>query len=163
MCESTADMSASTSLACPCRLFTGHEILAHNNRTTNEGEGFSDNAATPTGFLVVVDGYVVDVGLYLAAHPGGRANILTANSADIGASGVRPFDFSFSRGRNAHFAGTANAFSDACDAYMAQDVEGAESRNTLPPFEFQLPTKKRGAGGPGGPVLRILGRYHDDE
>ena len=139
------------------RLFSADELHRHNDEAEhNEGQGF----------MVVADGFVVDVGRYLKDHPGGRAKILMANTTGAGASSVREFDFSFSRGRNAHFGRTANAFAKACDEFMSQPVpekerpshgverSGGEDWSAyLPPLEVKFPARK------GYGTLIILGQF----
>ena len=109
------------------------EIKEHNGRSGS--------------FWAVIDGFVVDASEFVDTHPGGLRKLLSADSAESGATG-RPFGFSFSRGRNAHFPDTGKRFSEGAKRFL----NGARSANDgpfLPPAEVKFP--------PHGKII-ILGR-----
>ena len=81
-------------------------------------------------FWGVVDGFVVDATEFLNTHPGGIKKLLSVDSAAAGASG-RPFSFSFSRGRNAHFPETGKKFQDG----VKQFLNGSGGKQVLLPVD----------------------------
>eukprot|EP00434_Breviolum_minutum_P028189 symbB.v1.2.024938.t2/scaffold2396.1/size80221/4 len=87
------------------RLITAAEVQEHNGR---------DLDGT---FWAVVDGWVVDATAFLKTHPGGLKKLLQIDDASIGASG-KPFGFSFSKGRNAHFPETGRRFKEGVQRYL---------------------------------------------
>lgn len=117
----------------PVRRFSPEEISRHN-------------AEDPSAFWACVDGFVVDAGDYLRAHPGGKKKVLATNDPETGDDG-RPFAFSFSKGRNAHFSGTARIFRDGVRKFL----EGGTG-------EVRFPGKYR--DDPEGRIV-ILGRLEE--
>ena len=91
------------------RWFTPETVHQHNKEHCS-----GDNIAS---FWAVVDGFVVDATDFIQKHPGGRKKVLSTNDASTGDTG-RPFAFSFSRGRNAHFPATARIFKDGIEAFL---------------------------------------------
>jgi hypothetical protein len=89
------------------RIISPAELDEHNNNTT----------ITTSSYWCVVDGFVVDATDFLHRHPGGLDKLLSANAAATGATG-RPFGFSFSRGRNAHFPDTGKTFKEGVERYL---------------------------------------------
>lgn len=103
-----------------CRLIFADEIRAHN------GKGGP--------FWAVVDGFVVDATEFLDGHPGGLKKLLSTNAATTGATLGREFDFSFSRGRNAHFPGTGKRFRDGVKRYLGgRETPKPPERVAFPP------------------------------
>ena len=94
------------------------EVTKHNEQS-DEGS-----------YWAVVDGFVVEAGEFLDAHPGGLTKLLSSNAGAVGATG-KPFGFSFSRGRNAHFPDTGRRFSEGVKRYMSGKSDG----EFLPPAE----------------------------
>lgn len=109
---------------------------------------------SPTDLWVVVDNWVLNATDFVAHHPGGTSKILGARLGG---------NFSFSRGKNAHFAATAAVFSQACARFGAQPPP----RQPMP-FTFWRSRANGGLdrdGKPEGPkpaqavgVVTILGR-----
>ena len=99
-----------------------------------------------TVFHRVIDGFVVDCSEFVDTHPGGLRKLLSADDPATGATG-RPFGFSFSRGRNAHFPDTGKRFREGAERYL----RGGGSSDTpfLPPTDVAFP--------PYGKIV-ILGR-----
>ena len=62
-------------------------------------------------------GWVVDASEFLTNHPGGLRKLLSTDKAKTGATG-KPFGFSFSRGRNAHFPDTGKRFREGVERYL---------------------------------------------
>ena len=89
------------------RLISADEIKQHNGRN---GESF----------WAVVDGFVVDATEFVAdgGHPGGLKKLLSTDAAGTGATG-KPFGFSFSRGRNAHFPQTGQRFQEGAKRFLS--------------------------------------------
>ena len=87
------------------RFFLPEEVEQHNSKN-----GLSS-------FWAVIDGFVVDATDFISKHPGGRKKVLQTNDASTGDSGA-PFDFSFSKGRNAHFPDTARIFRDGVETFL---------------------------------------------
>jgi cytochrome b involved in lipid metabolism len=116
------------------RLISADEIKQHNGRN---GESF----------WAVVDGFVVDATEFVAdgGHPGGLKKLLSTDAAGTGATG-KPFGFSFSRGRNAHFPQTGQRFQEGAKRFLSGV---SESEANLPPVEVAFP--------PYGKIV-ILGR-----
>ena len=85
------------------RLISPAEVQQHNGRGSD--------------FWAVVDSYVVDATEFLESHPGGLKKLLSTDVAATGATG-KPFGFSFSRGRNAHFPETGKRFHDGVKRYL---------------------------------------------
>ena len=81
-----------------------------------------------------MDGFVVDATEFVDSHPGGLQKLLAADKAATGATG-RPFGFSFTRGKNAHFPATGKRFSEGVKRYMA----GSRNSTSLPPVEVAFP------------------------
>ena len=81
-------------------------------------------------FWAAVDGFVVEAGEFLDAHPGGLKKLVSSNGSAVGATG-KPFGFSFSRGKNAHFPETGRRFSEGVKRYMS----GNSVQEFLPPAE----------------------------
>jgi hypothetical protein len=117
------------------RPFSPQEVKQHNGQQD--------------GFWAVIDGFVVDASEFIDKHPGGLKKLLSADDAAVGASG-RPFGFSFSRGRNAHFPETGKRFRDGVQRYMS--AAGTSNDAFLPPAHVSFP--------PLGQVV-ILGRLED--
>ena len=90
------------------RIFTAEEIHARNG---------TKNPKKDKGFWTVIDGYVVDASGYGKDHPGKIKKLLAANSPKIGATG-KWFGFSFSKGPNAHFSGTARFWKEECKRFL---------------------------------------------
>ena len=97
-----------------------------------------------TSFWGVVDGFVVDASEFVDTHPGGLKKLLSVDSAGAGANG-KPFGFSFSRGRNAHFPDTGKRFHDGVKRFLSGQGDG----QVLPPAEVSFPPYGK---------LTILGR-----
>ena len=87
------------------RIISPEEIEQHNSANGKKS------------FWAVIDGYVVDATAFLDTHPGGLKKLLSANSANIGATGHK-FGFSFSKGRNAHFGHTARRFENGIQKFL---------------------------------------------
>ena len=96
------------------------EVKEHNGRSGS--------------FWAVIDGFVVDASEFVDSHPGGLRKLLSADSPEAGATG-RPFGFSFSRGRNAHFPATGRQFSEGAKRYLS----GPSDESFLPPAEVAFP------------------------
>ena len=127
------------------RPISAEEVQRHNGR-----DGGSES------FWAVIDGFVVDASAFVDAHPGGLRKLLSTDSPAAGASG-KPFGFSFSRGRNAHFPGTGKRFRDGVERYLRGDgVVGGGGRDDEPHDEPFLPPAEV-AFPPYGQVL-VLGR-----
>ena len=94
------------------RPITPEEIKEHNKTNNNKD------------FWAVIDGYVVDATAFLSTHPGGLKKLLSADNANIGATG-RPFGFSFSKGRNSHFGHTARRFENGIKEFLNGKTEGS--------------------------------------
>ena len=105
------------------RPITADEVTAHNERKADGS------------FWAVVDGFVVEAGDFLDAHPGGVKKLLSTNASATGATG-KPFGFSFSRGRNAHFPDTGRRFSEGVKRYMS----GKSDEEYLQPAEVAFPS-----------------------
>ena len=101
------------------RLISAEEVEKHNGR---DGE-----------LWAVIDSFVVDASEFLNSHPGGLKKLLSTDSTAAGATG-RPFGFSFSRGKNAHFPATGKRFSDGVKRYLS----GKTSEPVLPPAESEV-------------------------
>ena len=78
-------------------------------------------------------------------HPGGLKKLLSTDAAGTGATG-KPFGFSFSRGRNAHFPQTGQRFQEGAKRFLSGV---SESEAVLPPVAVAFP--------PYGSIV-ILGR-----
>ena len=74
-------------------------------------------------FWAVIDGFVVDATDFVDSHPGGLRKLLSTDSAASGATG-KPFGFSFSRGKNAHFPATGQRFSEGAKRYLSGPTDG---------------------------------------
>ena len=98
------------------RQISPDEVRQHNGRDGN-------------GFWAVIDGFVVDASEFVDSHPGGLKKLLSADDPAVGASG-RPFGFSFSRGRNAHFPATGKRFQEGVQRFLA----GASTDVTFPQY-----------------------------
>mmetsp|Transcript_50997 Transcript_50997/g.69460 ORF Transcript_50997/g.69460 Transcript_50997/m.69460 type:complete len:147 (-) Transcript_50997:468-908(-) len=94
------------------RLITAAEVNSHNGQ---KGESF----------WAVVDGFVVDASEFVDTHPGGLRKLLSTDASGSGTTG-KPFGFSFSRGRNAHFPHTGKAFQDGIACFLSGQGEGQE-------------------------------------
>ena len=128
-------MAAPTKKAAPSpRLISPEELRQHNGRNG-------------LAFWAVVDSFVVDATAFVDAHPGGLKKLLSTDSASTGATG-KPFGFSFSRGRNAHFPETGKRFHDGVKRFMSSGSDGP----VLPPAEVEFP--------PHGKIV-ILGRLKE--
>jgi hypothetical protein len=103
------------------RLFSPDEVQQHDGQ-----DGRS--------FWGVVDGFVVDASEFMQTHPGGIKKLLSVDTAAAGASG-RPFGFSFSRGRNAHFPDTGRRFQDGVKRFLG----GGGGRAILPAADVEFP------------------------
>ena len=101
--------SASSSPKRAIRYFSPEDVDRHNRGDGDDGPAVS--------YWAVVDGFVVDASDFLAKHPSGRKKLLATNDPETGDAG-RPFDFSFSRGRNAHFPATARTFQDGVERFL---------------------------------------------
>ena len=96
------------------------------------GRGSRAHSGGSSGeFWCVVDGFVVDATDFVDNHPGGMRKLLSTNRADAGADG-RPFSFSFSRGRNAHFPDTGKRYREGVKRYLSGGTPGEA---TLPPAD----------------------------
>lgn len=100
------------------RLISAEEVEQHSGGSSGE-------------FWCVVDGFVVDATDFVDNHPGGMRKLLSTNRADAGADG-RPFSFSFSRGRNAHFPDTGKRYREGVKRYLSCGTPGEA---TLPPAD----------------------------
>ena len=107
----------------PARLISADQVRERNGNGENE-------------FWGVVDGYVVDATEFMDSHPGGLRKLLSTNAAATGATGA-PFGFSFSRGRNAHFAATAKRFEAGVQRFLAQEED---FQGHLPPVDVNFPS-----------------------
>lgn len=138
-----ASSSSSSSPKPAIRYFTPEEVERHNAEHARGDDGGSSDVAA--SYWAVVDGFVVDAVDFLRGgkHPGGRKKVLATNDADTGDVG-RPYAFSFSRGRNAHFPETARAFRDG----VARFLEGGSA-------EIAFPSS---SGKKEGGKLVVLGR-----
>ena len=114
------------------RLISPEEVKQHS------GKGES--------FWAVIDGFVVDCTEFVDTHPGGLRKLLSADDPATGATG-RPFGFSFSRGRNAHFPDTGKRFREGAERYLCGG--GSSDTPFLPPTDVAFP--------PYGKIV-ILGR-----
>ena len=114
------------------RLISPDEVRQHDGRSSSK-------------FWAVIDTYVVDASEFVDTHPGGLRKLLSADSAATGATG-KPFGFSFSRGRNAHFPDTGKRFHEGVKQYLAGVSDGGAA---LPPADIVFP--------PYGKIV-ILGR-----
>ena len=74
----------------------------------------------------------MDASEFLTNHPGGLRKLLSTDKAKTGATG-KPFGFSFSSGRNAHFPDTGKRFRDG-----GVDIRKAKNQ----PRSCFLPTEK---------------------
>ena len=92
------------------RWFSPEEVNDHNQEQRNGDDILS--------YWACIDGFVVDATDFIQKHPGGRKKMLSTNDAATGDTG-RPFAFSFSRGRNAHFPGTARIFKDGISQFLS--------------------------------------------
>ena len=121
-----AESFASRSLATKARLISAGEI-----EQNNEGAGGAS-------FWAVVDGFVCDVSQFLDTHPGGLRKLLSTNT---GATD-KPYGFSFSRGRNAHFPNTGKAFRDGVETFLRGDSQKEAANHKegsfLPPVTVEL-------------------------
>ena len=82
-------------------------------------------------FWAVIDNFVVDATEFVDSHPGGTSKLLAANTPAAGATG-KPFGFSFTRGRNAHFGGTGKRYREGVEGYLSSlAAEG----DFLPPMD----------------------------
>mmetsp|Transcript_4986 Transcript_4986/g.7563 ORF Transcript_4986/g.7563 Transcript_4986/m.7563 type:complete len:154 (-) Transcript_4986:176-637(-) len=104
------------------RLITPQEVKQHSG--------------TSGSFWCVVDGFVVDATDFIDNHPGGMRKLLSSNNADVGATG-KPYGFSFSRGRNAHFPDTGERFREGVERYLSNGTAGEAS---LPSVEVVFPS-----------------------
>ena len=130
-----ANMAVPTSKAAPSpHLISPEELRQHNGRNG-------------VAFWAVVDGFVVDATAFEDAHPGGLKKLLSTDSAATGATG-KPFGFSFSRGRNAHFPDTGKRFHAGVKRFMSSRCDGP----VLPPVEVEF--------APHGKIV-ILGRLKE--
>ena len=82
-----------------------------------------------SGFWAVIDSFVVDASEFVDTHPGGLRKLLSADSSAAGATG-RPFGFSFSRGKNAHFPDTGKRFRAGVERYLS----GGSPEVAFPPY-----------------------------
>jgi hypothetical protein len=98
------------------RIISPEEVKQHNGRGG--------------AFWAVIDGFVVDASEFVDTHPGGLRKLLSADSPEAGATG-RPFSFSFSRGRNAHFPETGQRFRTGVEQYLSAGTD----QPFLPPAE----------------------------
>ena len=97
------------------RLISADEVRQHNGKAGSS-------------FWAVIDGFVVDASSFVDSHPGGLKKLLSADDASTGHTG-KPFGFSFSRGRNAHFPQTGMQFQEGVKRYLSGKSDDAE----LPP------------------------------
>ena len=111
------------------RLILPEEIKQHNNANSKNGS---------KSFWAVIDGYVVDATAFLDTHPGGLKKLLSADSANVGATGQK-FGFSFSKGRNSHFGHTARRFENGVQKFLNSKSGGAY----LEPVEVYFPKPGR--------------------
>mmetsp|Transcript_26058 Transcript_26058/g.60853 ORF Transcript_26058/g.60853 Transcript_26058/m.60853 type:complete len:148 (-) Transcript_26058:174-617(-) len=121
--QSLAALPATQHHAAP-RLISPEEVKQHN------GRGGVD-------FWAVVDGYVVDASAFVDSHPGGLRKLLSTDSPGVGATG-KPFGFSFSRGRNAHFPDTGKRFHDGVLRFLSGVPSDGE--HFLPPIDVSFPS-----------------------
>ena len=80
-------------------------------------------------FWAVIDGFVVDASEFVDTHPGGLKKLLSTDSSETGATG-KPFGFSFSRGKNAHFPDTGKRFRAGVERYLS----GGSPEVAFPPL-----------------------------
>jgi hypothetical protein len=116
------------------RLISPDELNEHSQHDTGQ-------------FWAVIDRFVVDATELADTHPGGLRKLLSTNNAEAGVTG-RPFVFSFSRGRNAHFPGTGRCFQEGVQRYLATESDGP----FLHPVEVQFPSHGK---------IVILGQLHE--
>lgn len=112
-------------------------------------EEVNEHSGPEGSFWAVVDSFVIDATQFVEKHPGGMRKLLGVNSASEGVTG-RPFGFSFTRGRNAHFPDTGRRFHEGVTRYLAAGGDGP----FLSPAEVAFP--------PYGNVV-ILGRLGKSE
>ena len=77
----------------------------------------------------------MDATEFADTHPGGLRKLLSTNDAEAGVTD-RPFGFSFSRGRNAHFPATGQCFQEGVQRYLAAESDGPYLR----PVEVEFPS-----------------------
>ena len=109
----TGDDDDDADQAVSIRLFRSEEINEHNNNS-NSGSTSDESSS----FWAVIDGFVVDASDFINKHPGGRKKILSTNDVATGYTQTQPFEFSFSKGHNAHFPGTAKIFREGIEKYL---------------------------------------------
>ena len=118
--------SSSNELKRVVRYFSPEEVEQHNkkycNCNNNKEEDDSDqvdslSSSTSFSYWAVIDGFVVDSTDYINKHPGGKKKLLMTNDPTTGSTG-KPYTFSFSKGRNAHFPETARIFRDAVQQFL---------------------------------------------
>ena len=97
------------------RLFSPDEVEEHNNNSNSSNN--SNNNSNNRSFWACIDGFVVDATDFVRKHPGGKKKLLATNDATTGDRGI-PYDFSFSRGKNAHFPATAKIFKDGIQRFL---------------------------------------------
>ena len=133
LCADDLDLASqrSSPSTATARLISAEEVELH-------GQGAAE-------FWCVVDGFVVDATQFVDSHPGGLRKLMSTDKAEAGATG-KPFGFSFSRGRNAHFPDTGKRFRNGVKKYLDGGVPG---ETHLPPAAVAFP--------PHGQVV-ILGR-----
>ena len=108
-----------------CRYFLPEEIEQHNSQAEGTFSSLDDRTSTRnntgagTSFWACIDGFVVDATDFIGKHPGGTKKLFQTNDPDIGPMKGVPFNFSFSRGRNAHFPGTARAFQEGVERFLS--------------------------------------------
>lgn len=105
------------------RWFSQEEVNRHNRESINGDKTSS--------FWACIDGFVVEAIDFLDKHPGGKRKILITNDPSTGDTG-HPFAFSFSRGRNAHFPGTARTFKEGIEKFL-----DGESTDIVFPGEYR--------------------------
>ena len=113
--EHLTSAAAKSSKAPQPRLISAEEVRQHNGKSSSS-------------FWAVIDGFVVDASAFVDTHPGGLKKLLSADEQSTGATG-KPFGFSFSRGRNAHFPQTGMQFQEGVKRYLSGKSDDAE----LPP------------------------------
>ena len=113
------------------------QLRAPKPRPISAEELKEHGGSSGASFWAVIDGFVVDASEFVDSHPGGLKKLLSADSTAAGATG-RPFGFSFSRGKNAHFPDTGKRFSNGVKRFLSGGGDGP----FLPPAEVAFPSGK---------------------
>ena len=111
-----ADESMSVEALAASASSADHAAPASRRISSQDVKQHSGRAGAP--FWAVIDGFVVDATEFVDTHPGGLRKLLSADDPSTGATG-RPFGFSFSRGKNAHFPDTGKRFKEGVQRCLA--------------------------------------------